>query len=188
MEPIAARVRRSICRQCPAHCEAFRAGRVDHDDPHVRCPAEPPRWACYGKCGDPSLTRAPAPALRPPVQRTAGHLQRAPSVPLPRKAVHLVRAGLRWIRGGMGIADRAARLERRLICEGCLMWRPAGNAGLGECIDPRCGCSRFKRWLPTETCPQGKWPAAGSRSILRLVWGAILLPLRRVLADLRRPA
>ena len=46
---------------------------------------------------------------------------------------------------------------RRAICDACELWDASGNAGLGKCKHPRCGCSRFKLTLATERCPDGLW-------------------------------
>lgn len=175
-----ARVRRSVCRVCAAQCEAYRAGKVDHDDPREMCPAMPPRWGCYGSCSDLATGRAePAPvALNGSlaVRLTSPSLRRGAR--LTAKARHLWAALMRWVKAGCPLADSLTRQVRRAICERCPMWRPLGNAGLGECLDPRCGCTRMKRWLATESCPQGKWPEAGLgggfRGIATLVkrWGA----------------
>jgi hypothetical protein len=189
MPSTAARVRRSICRQCFEKCPAYMAHQLDHDDPHAFCPAEPAKWSCYGKCGDPDLGRAERPDASA-LARGRGRVVIRPArarIPVGKKLARLSQALGRWLRGGLGIASRAARMERRLICESCPMWRPAGNAGFGECSDPRCGCTKFKRWLPTETCPQGKWPEAGSQSLVRLIATALKAPVLRVLSDLRRP-
>ena len=35
--------------------------------------------------------------------------------------------------------------------------REKGNFGLGECIHPKCGCTRFKPGWATEHCPIGEW-------------------------------
>lgn len=52
--------------------------------------------------------------------------------------------------------------QRDAACSGCPYWNPKGNFGFGRCGAPGCGCTRFKRWLLTETCkhPKGpRWPA-----------------------------
>ena len=72
-----------------------------------------------------------------------------------RRAIDAMR---RWAAGGFGFVERRARRQRQAACEACDAWVPSGNLGFGECRDPRCGCTRAKQWLPTETCPRGKWP------------------------------
>lgn len=187
----AARVRRSVCRQCVGKCPAYLANQIDHDDPHAFCPAQAAKWGCYGKCGDPDIGRVQPEfesAVAARSRGSVGSLLARQRILTGKKVARLGQAFIRWIRGGLGIASRAARLERRLICESCPMWRPAGNAGFGECSDPRCGCTKFKRWLSTERCPQGKWPEAGSQSLVRLIAIVLKTPIRRVISDLRKPA
>lgn len=75
------------------------------------------------------------------------------------KAGRLGGALVRWVRAGFGLAEKRERARRKAACETCELWRPRGNLGLGECQAPGCGCTRLKRYLPTERCPLGKWPA-----------------------------
>lgn len=75
------------------------------------------------------------------------------------KVTRLLRALAKWARGGFGLVERRARALRRRACEACPFWAKRGNLGLGECRHPACGCTRVKRWLATERCPVGKWPA-----------------------------
>lgn len=63
-----------------------------------------------------------------------------------------------WAAAGFPIitaADLATRQER---CKCCQFWQPQARAGLGRCAHGRCGCTKFKPWLATQTCPAGKWP------------------------------
>lgn len=63
-----------------------------------------------------------------------------------------------WRQAGFPILDRAGRKARGGACAACDFWHPLGNLGLGECRAPSCGCTRLKRWVATEKCPEGKWP------------------------------
>jgi hypothetical protein len=137
-----AEARRQVCTlSCTQQCAAFRAGKVDHEDPRASCPRVGwiLQWGCYGDCRN---------------QAT----QRPPALTLGAKARNLAAALTRWARARFPLADRWQRRRRRAACLACDAWRPTGNLGFGECSDPRCGCTKLKRWLATETCPRGKWP------------------------------
>lgn len=62
----------------------------------------------------------------------------------------IARRGLRFV----DASAYAARLEQ---CRGCPQWDEAGFAGLGRCRHRKCGCSRLKLLLATESCPIGNW-------------------------------
>lgn len=143
-----AEIRREICARCDDQCIVHLTGSIDHANPSASCPrAWSGRWGCYGRCGDPAVSRATLSPL-PPRQ----------SFSLPHKARRLTLAVIKWAKVGFALISSRDRLHRRAICGACPAYRPAGNLWLGECTDIRCGCTRFKQWLPTETCPRGKWP------------------------------
>jgi len=138
------------CRACPTPC----APRPDLSEPTACCPLPRPRWRHSGELA-----------------------RRAETIALRLKARRLLAALARWVGAGFPITDRLNRRVRKAICEACPMWSPRGNAGLGECLDPRCHCTKLKRWLPTETCPQGQWPEAGVLPAFRGLAG----PLKRLI-------
>lgn len=43
--------------------------------------------------------------------------------------------------------------RRRAACAACDLWHPEGNAGLGECRHPSCGCTGLKHKLAAMSCP-----------------------------------
>ncbi len=67
-------------------------------------------------------------------------------------------ATTRWAAAGFPVVDESVYAERSRICEACKFWDGAARLGLGKCRAPDCGCTRFKRWLATEHCPQHLWP------------------------------
>lgn len=88
-------------------------------------------------------------AARPPV--------RSPSVA--RKAVNLVRAAGTVagaaLAGEPVLVSAEAEARRRAGCAACPegRWDAAGNAGLGECRHPECGCTGLKLKLAAMRCP-----------------------------------
>lgn len=165
MPAAVADVRREVCGRCPRPCEAYQEGRIQHADPAAACPMPwPGAWGQYG-------TGEGAPAVR----------GRPSPVGIWLKIARAVVAVQIWAKAGFPVAAFAVRLERRAICEACPAWRPKGNLGLGECVDPRCGCSRLKRWLATERCPAGKWPERAGKVTLAGLLKALLGAVRRSL-------
>jgi hypothetical protein len=83
------------------------------------------------------------------------------SVSVTRKIIHAGTAAHRAIAAVMDkrqvIAPKEEIQRRSIICDSCDLWKPLGNMGFGECTHEKCGCTRFKRGLATETCPLGKW-------------------------------
>jgi hypothetical protein len=81
------------------------------------------------------------------------------SVSLITKAGNLGAALVEWGAGGFAMASEETRLKRRAICEQCPQgrWNPSGNLGLGECMHPKCGCSKLKWFLATSRCPLKLW-------------------------------
>lgn len=82
--------------------------------------------------------------------------------PKPALAANLARAAGRLVAGvAQGQAVRvspADQARRKRICEACT--GPTGwyLPGMDRCAHPRCGCYlRFKTWLVSERCPEGKW-------------------------------
>lgn len=103
------------------------------------------------------MPRTITPAERA-ARRTNQAVLVAPSVA--ELAQNFTQATLRWLKAGAPIVQEPVYASRSAICEACEAWDPAGWFGSGQCKAKGCGCTRFKRWLATETCPRGKWPAA----------------------------
>ena len=78
------------------------------------------------------------------------------------KAKHVAQATGRIVKAaasGQPIrASDETRDQRLATCRACDLWNEGGNVGFGECTHSKCGCTRFKHGLATETCPIGKWP------------------------------
>jgi hypothetical protein len=141
-------IRREICGRCLAQCASYHAGEIDYADPGASCPVTwSGQWHRYGR---------PGAHVRPAIaaERPSGI---TPSLLI--KARRLGLALVKWARVGFSIAPVLQRRQRRAICHACPAYDRTGHAGLGACRDPRCGCTSLKRWLPTERCPQNKWPA-----------------------------
>lgn len=66
----------------------------------------------------------------------------------------------RWVVAGAPVVSEAVYRERTAACDACELWVADARLGLGKCMAPGCGCTRFKRWLATEACkhPEGsRW-------------------------------
>lgn len=73
----------------------------------------------------------------------------------PRKSLY--NSMKNWAKSGFKRV-KMAELDRRLaICRGCEFWQENGNYSLGRC--DKCGCTKYKLYLATESCPIGKWEA-----------------------------
>jgi hypothetical protein len=98
--------------------------------------------------------------------RQSARPQRRPAIPGEPDAMEMAtnfgKAMGGWVAAGFPVVTQAQYDQRGTICEACSYWDGSANVGLGKCKAPGCGCTKFKRWLATETCkhPQGsRWPA-----------------------------
>lgn len=94
--------------------------------------------------------------------RLMGHTGRTHEPTPAELAVNFTGAMARWIQAGVPVVTQAVYYAREAACEPCELWDAAARFGLGKCMAPGCGCTKFKRWLATEQCkhPQGsKWSA-----------------------------
>jgi hypothetical protein len=73
-------------------------------------------------------------------------------------AENLAKAIGRWIKGGFAVASAETIGKRKAACEACPYWEGDARLGLGKCKHAKCGCTKLKWWLETETCPDNRWP------------------------------
>ena len=129
---------------------------VKRDGRHVQVTEE--EYAAHqaerAKLAAPPTPSAIPPAMVFPVSPAAQPAQ--PS--LLTKAQRLAIALAKWSRAGFPVVPYLQRQRRRAICLACPAYDRERFGGLGACRDPRCGCTSIKRWLPTERCPQNRWP------------------------------
>jgi hypothetical protein len=74
-------------------------------------------------------------------------------------AANFAGAMTNWSKAGFAVVDEPTYKARDAICSACQYWQPAARLGMGKCNAPGCGCTKLKRWIATEKCPQGKWEA-----------------------------
>jgi hypothetical protein len=81
-------------------------------------------------------------------------------VPLAAKIAHAGGAAFaiaaQAVQGGPVLVPEEIEQERLAICETKCpgnYWRPEGNAGLGECTHPSCGCTSLKHKFAVMQCP-----------------------------------
>ena len=72
-------------------------------------------------------------------------------------ARNLTIATAKWVASGFKVTSQTQYAARVAACDACPKWDSSARFGLGKC--QACGCTRFKRWLASEKCPLGKWPA-----------------------------
>lgn len=100
------------------------------------------------------------PVLRAKSRRTQIAITTNPPEPsVAELAGNFASAMGRWILAGAPVASQIQYYARAAICDSCPHWDGKARAGLGKCGVPGCGCTSMKRWLATEKCPLGKWPA-----------------------------
>ena len=63
----------------------------------------------------------------------------------------------KWIAAGFPILKENDFKERFKICSNCEFWNSSARFNLGKCNHNKCGCTKFKLWMETESCPIGKW-------------------------------
>lgn len=74
-----------------------------------------------------------------------------------QEAANLAAALAAWASAGFPVADAARIAQIKAVCESCTHWDAVARAGLGKCRSFKCGCTRFKWWMKTSRCPEGKW-------------------------------
>lgn len=71
----------------------------------------------------------------------------------------------KWAAAGVPVVDQTGYDARAAACGACVhpdgrpMFDAKARFGLGKCRAPGCGCTSLKRWLATEVCVLGRWPA-----------------------------
>jgi len=153
---IVVQARKAVCRDsCTEHCAAYQAGTLDHSDPRAACPRRGwiLAWGCYGPCNGPTpppqFSKA---AVRPLPEPTVLELAT-------RAGFAAWRAAAAALHGERILVTEEEYAARSVACESCPHWDGAARAGFGKCNAPGCGCTKLKRYLTTERCPLGKWPA-----------------------------
>jgi len=89
----------------------------------------------------------------PPISGTS--LPQDPS--LAQEASNLAAALAAWAAAGFPVADAERVAQIKAICESCPLWDGAARGGMGKCRSFKCGCTKFKWWIKTSKCPEGKW-------------------------------
>ena len=74
-----------------------------------------------------------------------------------QEAANLASALAAWATAGFPVADAARVAQIKEVCEACPLWDGGARGGLGKCKSFKCGCTRFKWWIKTSKCPEGKW-------------------------------
>lgn len=72
-------------------------------------------------------------------------------------AANLAGALMDWAKAGFPVLSDEDAEARGKVCTACDKWQPDARGGLGKCMHVKCGCSKFKWWLKTSKCPEGKW-------------------------------
>lgn len=107
--------------------------------------------------------RALAARYAPPRPNTkVASVDHANDIPEPTNAdlaSNFAGAMVRWVKAGLPVVTRPEYQARASVCDACPHWDRAARLGLGKCSAPGCGCTSLKRWLATEKCPLGRWPA-----------------------------
>ena len=75
-------------------------------------------------------------------------------------ASNFIFATKKWVEAGFPVVNDDIYNNRFSICKMCDFWDDDCRSGLGKC--KKCGCTKFKRWLATEHCPEGKWAKVDS--------------------------
>lgn len=91
-------------------------------------------------------------------QRPLEKRERPPEPTVAELVSNFTGAVTRWFRSGTPVVTEAQYQARTLICEGCEFYDAQAWLGFGKCRHKKCGCTRFKRLMATEKCPEGKWP------------------------------
>jgi hypothetical protein len=60
-----------------------------------------------------------------------------------------------WVKQGAPVVTEEQFKKRADLCNGCEFFDKEAFAGKGRCL--KCGCSTFKLFLATSSCPINKW-------------------------------
>jgi hypothetical protein len=112
---------------------------------------------------DVPITHAGTPEEAAAAAAAAPEILREPTIA--EMAVNFGGAMARWAAAGVPVVDQAGYDARTAACDACIhpdgqpMFDAKARFGLGKCRAPGCGCTSLKRWLATEVCALGRWPA-----------------------------
>jgi hypothetical protein len=70
-------------------------------------------------------------------------------------ALTFTKAVARFAGSGCKLVERDVFDARAATCNDCEKWDGEALSGVGRCTE--CGCTGFKRFMATESCPIGKW-------------------------------
>lgn len=138
---------RYLARCSPALADALRA-EVEHTGDSVRIPSERLQTLLAAHLPQ----RSAPPPSPPPSEPTAADLAT-------HAAFAAWRAAAAAARGDSVVVAPETLAARTAACIACELWDPRARFGLGKCRHPKCGCTKLKRWLTTESCPLARWPA-----------------------------
>lgn len=115
-------------------------------------------YECADACHK-AMMRAARTRIGPPVEQSRTRKPEPTEPTLAELAGNFGAAMVRWSAAGFSTVTEQTYHGRAAACESCHFWDGSARLGLGICKAPGCGCTRFKRWLATERCPLGQWPA-----------------------------
>lgn len=78
---------------------------------------------------------------------------------LAKLAANFASAIAGWVSAGFPVVSADQYAARLATCQACPFWDDKARMGAGKCGHPKCGCARWKGWLATERCPDGRWAA-----------------------------
>lgn len=116
-------------------------------------------WYECADAGHKAMMRAARTRFGPPAELAHARQPEIAEPTLAELAGNFGTAMARWSAAGFATVTEQTYQDRARVCESCVHWNGTARLGLGICKAPGCGCTRFKRWLATERCPLGKWPA-----------------------------
>lgn len=80
---------------------------------------------------------------------------------------NLFSALAREFKGGFKVVAKNIFESRLTTCRSCPYWEDDARMGLGKCNHPKCGCTRLKLHLASQSCPQNLWGATASTETIK---------------------
>jgi len=136
-------IRTDICKKCPSTCSNQKSLSFLSDS-CSECPLSyieyNQKWGQFD-CGSPKNESSPT---------------------IIQMGQNLTKSTVNWVKSGLPLVTKEIYKQRLKICKNCQYWLPNARLGMGKCNHSKCGCTKIKLKLATESCPIKLWERINS--------------------------